>query len=287
MHASAPVDACDASIAARAQRFELPALLRVLRRRGYADEAVWFESVGNGPKSSGIIHSLRFEEQPRRAIVRLNAGLLGTNGPLPSYFRRFADELADKRPLLAFLRFFDHVLLASRSYVAHPADGVARDSPLPRAYQIIGGARSPGRVHALIRAIVPELPLEVFPATLTRREPNEPARLGEARLDGTAVVGWSHRTAVAGLVARLSAEEEHDDRGRRWAEVVHDRCRHSLVPLVRRGAHPIEIRLRVDSYAGRARLERRPQLGVEPVTTGNTARWEVTVMRLAGRGADA
>lgn len=299
MHAYAPVgdenpspdgqltasttDAAQAAIAAAARRFELPALLRVLRGRGYSAQDIWFESARGAPRSPGIIDSLRFESAPRRVVIRLSTGLLGADAPLPSYFRQFAEELADPRPFLAFLRFFDHVVAANLAYVAHTADGVAHGSPLAGAYQVIAGARSPARLHALVRAIVPELPLEVEPAVLTRREPNDAARLGSARLDGTAVVGWSQRTAVAGLIARLHAEVERDDRGRPWVDVVRERCERRLVPLVRRGACAVELRLRVASYTGRARLGVRPQLGGEPVSAGEAHPWEIVVLRI-GRG---
>jgi hypothetical protein len=56
-----------------------------------------------------------------------------------------------------------------------------------------------------------------------------------------------------------------------------------LVPLVRRGGRTVEIRLHIASYAGRARLGRRPQLGIEPVTVGDARTWEVVVLRI-GRG---
>lgn len=275
----------EAAIAAAARRFELPALLRVLRRRGWAAEDIWFESARGAPVSPGIIDSLRFEDAPRRVVVRLSTGLLGVDGPLPSYFRRFAEDLTDPRPYLAFVRFFDHVVAANLAHVAHAADGVAHGSPLAHAYQILGGARSPARIHALVRAIVPELALEVFPAILTRREPNDAARLGAARLDGTAVVGWSQRTQVAGLVARLHAEIELDDRGRPWADVVRERCERVLAPLVRASARTVEIRLRIASYSGRARLGQRGQLGIEPVTAGDARTWEIPVLRMTGRGA--
>src|SRR5262249_60754517 len=100
---------------------------------------IWCERVRGAPRSPGIIDSLRFEDAPRRAVVRLSTGLLGADGPLPSYFRRFVDDLADPRPFLAFVRFFDHVIATNLAYVAYPADGVAQGSPLARAYQIIGG----------------------------------------------------------------------------------------------------------------------------------------------------
>jgi hypothetical protein len=296
MHALAPIDDGDgevtlidprvgeAALSRSARRFELSALLRVLRRHGYAPEDIWFESARGAPASPGMIDSLRFEGSPRRAIVRLSVGLLGSDGPLPSYFRKFSEELADPRPYLAFVRFFDHVVAANLSYVAYPADGVALGSPLARAYQILGGARSPARVHALVRAIVPELALEVFPATLAQRESHPAARLGDARLDGTALVGWSRRTEIAGLVARLHAEIEHDDAGRPWSEVVRERCERVLAPLVRRGARTVEIRLRIGNYAGRAQLAHRAQLGVEPVTGGDAQTWEIAVLRIAARG---
>jgi hypothetical protein len=278
------VATADQPLTDAARRFELPALLRVLRRRGFGPEAVFFESSRAAPASPGLIDSLRFEEAPRRVVVRLNAGLLGPDGPLPGYFRRFAEELADPRPFLAFLRFFDHVLAGNLSYLAHPADGVAHRSLLPGAYQTIAGARSPARLHALARAIVPELPLEVFPASLGRRQPNPAARLGSARLDGTALVGFSQLTRAAGFVVRWHAESEVDEHGRSWSDVVRERCERRLVPLLRRGARPIELRLRFASYAGRAALVRRGELGREPLGDGPGG-WEIAVLRIGPRGA--
>jgi len=296
MHAIAASDSGDVThvgrapsvaLAAAARRFELPALLRVLRRRGYGPEDVLFESVRGAPESPGMVDSLRFEESPRRVTVRLSAGLLAPDGPLPSYFARFVEQLADPRPYLAFLRFFDHVVAANLSYVASPVDGMAHGSPLARAYQTIGGARSPARIHALLRAIVPELALEVFPATLVRREPNDPARLGAARLDGTAIVGWSQLTAAVGLVARFHAELEHDDRGTPWVDLVRQRCARVLEPLLRRGGRTVEIRLRVTSYGGRAQLGGGAQLGIQPVAALEPRLWEVSVLRMTARGVAA
>ncbi len=296
MHAIAATDSDEVTqlgrapgvaLAAAARRFELPALLRVLRRRGYAAEDILFESVRGAPASPGLVDSLRFEDDPRRVTVRLSTGLLAPDGPLPSYFARFLEDLDDPRPYLAFLRFFDHVVAANLSYVASPVDGVAHGSPLARAYQTLGGARSPARIHALLRAIVPELALEVRPATLVRREANDAARLGVARLDGTAIVGWSQLTTAAGLVARFHAELEHDDRGRPWVEVVRQRCTRVLEPLLRRGGRAVEVRLRVTSYAGRAQLGATAQLGLHPVATDEPRLWEVLVLRMTARGVAA
>jgi hypothetical protein len=281
---TAALTSVDQPLADAARRFELPALLRLLRRRGFGPEAVFFESVRGAPASPGLIDSLRFDDAPRRVVVRLNAGLLAPDGPLPGYFRRFAEDVADPRPFLAFLRFFDHVVANNLSYVAHPADGVAHGSLLPRAYQTIAGARSPARLHALARAIVPELPLEVFAATLRRRDPNAAACLGVARLDGTALMGFSQVTSAAGFVVRWHAESETDERRRPWIDVVRARCERLLVPLLRRGARPVELRLRFASYAGRATIDRSGQLGREPLGDSGPSGWEIAVLRVGARG---
>lgn len=275
--------ALDEPLRLAGRQFELPALLRILRRRGFGPEAIFFESARSAPASPGLIDSLRFEAAPRRAIVRLNTGLLGPDGPLPSYFRRFAEELADPRPFLAFLRFFDHVLAQTAFHVGHPADGLARGSPLGTAYQTIAGARSPARLHALVRALVPELPLEVFSAGLHRAEPSDAARLGAARLDGSALMGSRQLTRESGFVARLHAETERDERGRSWVEVVRDRCTRRLPPLLRRGARAVSLRLCFGSYAGRARLG-GSRLGLEPVAGAEAGGWELEVLRVSARG---
>lgn len=275
--------AAPARLARAATRFEIPALLRLLRRAGYGPEAVMFESALDAPGAPGGVDAIRLDGSPPRAVVRLHGGLLGPDAPLPSYFQRFAGEVEDARPLLAFLGFFDHVLARTACELGYPADGVARGSALPAAYQAIAGARSPARLHALVRMIVPELPVEVFAATLERGEANDAACLGSARLDGTSLLGFRQEIRAAGFIVRLHAETERDDGGRPWVDVVRERCGRSLVPLLRRGARAVSIRLRLGSYAGRV-LVGRSELGREPMTDGVPRGWEVEVLRVGARG---
>jgi hypothetical protein len=276
-----PEPTAEQRIAGAARQFELPALLRVLRRRGYGPEAVQFEGIRGDVAAPGLVDSLHFEA--RRVVVRLNVGLLAPGGPLPSYFRRFLEDAEDPRPLLAFLRFFEHVLARSRSHVAFPRDGAARGSPLGRAYQLMAGAATPARLHALFRALVPELAVEVEVAALDRSLATAGARLGSAGLDGTAILGPRYRTRGEGLLVRLHTEHERDDAGRPWADVVRERSRRAD-GLLARSRRPIEVRLRVATYRGAARLAAR-QLGAEPLG-GAAAPWELTVLSAGqGRGA--
>jgi predicted component of type VI protein secretion system len=273
-----------AALIAAARRFTVPALLRVLRHHGYAAEDIWFESVRGAPRAPGVIDGVRFDPAANRVIVRLTTGLLGADGPLPSYFQQFTDGLGDPRPFLAFVRFFDHVVATNHAYVAHPADGVARGSPLARAYQVIAGVRSPARLHAVLRALIPELALDIMPAVLAHRAANPPARLGTARLDGTALVGPSHLHTQHGWVARLHAEATANARGHSWADIVRERCARVLPALVRGAPQLIEIRLRIAQHTGRARLGRTHALGRMPVTSGEPQAWEISVLRLGGQG---
>ena len=48
----------------------------------------------DGPATRSLVRSVRFEQTPIvRAVVGVNMGLMGPNGPLPSYFQRFAEAM--------------------------------------------------------------------------------------------------------------------------------------------------------------------------------------------------
>jgi hypothetical protein len=267
-------------LAAAASRFELAALLRVLLARGYAWETISFEGVRSMTGSPGLVHSLRFDgNTPRRAVVRLNLGLLGPNGALPSYFQRFAAEQSDPRPFLAFIRFFDDVLLHNHAWLTCPAEGIAAGAALETAYRVTAGFTSAPRLHWLFRSVVPELPVEVRPRNFVGEHPDDGARVGPGRLDGTAVMGPAYKVVRPGFLVRLFAEEETDERGRSWEEVLTRRFRERIAPALARCRKPLEVRLRFESYHTGARLAATAQVGNRRIRTRDPETWEVVIAR--------
>jgi hypothetical protein len=270
----------EARLCASAPRFELAALLRVLLARGYGWETISFEGVRTLTASPGLVHALRFDgSSPRRAVIRLNLGLLGPNGALPSYFQRFAQEQSDPRPFLAFIRFFDDVLLHNHAWLTCPAEGIAASAALQTAYRVSAGFSSAPRLHWLFRAVVPELPVQVVPCNFVGAHPDDGARVGPGRLDGTAVMGPAYKVVRSGFVVRLFAEEENDERGRSWEEVLARRYRERIAPALARMRRPLEVRVRFESYRTAAALASTAQVGNRRIRTREPEAWEVAIAR--------
>jgi hypothetical protein len=268
----------EARLAKAAPRFELAALLRLLFARGYAWETLSFEGTRTLAERPGLVAGLRFDgTAPRRAIVRLNLGLLGPNGTLPSYFQRFVGELADPRPFLAFIRFFDDLLLRDRAWLTCPREGAAAGAALEAAYRAAAGFRSAPRLHWLFRAVVPELPVEVRAEVFRGERPGDGARFGPARLDGSAVMGPAYPVVARGFVVRLSAEDELDEAGRPWEEVLARRYRERIAPVLVRMNAPVQVRVAFERYRTGAALGPAAQMGTRRIRTKDAEAWEVVI----------
>jgi hypothetical protein len=276
--AEARPDPAEARLVAAAPRFELAALLRALEARGHSWETISFEGVRELTAAPGLIHSLRFAGRtPRRAVVRMNLGLLGPNGALPSYFQRFAEGLRDPRPFLSFIRFFDDVLLRNHAWLTCPGEGIARSGGLRAAYRTTAGFASAPRLHWLFRAVVPELPVTVTAAAFTDDQPGTGARFGPAQLDGTAVMGPAYRVTRRGFVVRLYAEEELDEAGRSWEDELTRRYQARIAPLVGRLRRLLQVRVCFERYRQGATLSHSSQVGHRRIRTKDPEAWEVVI----------
>jgi hypothetical protein len=293
-------DAAEARLVAAAPRFELAALLRALAARGHSWETISFEGVRELTSAPGLVHSLRFAGRaPRRAVVRLNLGLLGPNGALPSYFQRFAHSLRDPRPFLSFIRFFDDVLLRNHAWLTCPGEGIAASGGLRAAYRTTAGFASTPRLHWLFRAMVPELPVTVTATAFTGDQPGAGAHLtaaapatgragaaavsasasapAPAHLDGSAVLGPAYRITRRGFVVRLYAEDETDDAGRSWEDELTRRYRERIAPLLGRLRRPLEVRICFERYRQGATLSPTSQVGHRRIRTKDPEAWEVVI----------
>lgn len=268
----------EARVCAAAARFELSALLRLLFAMGHAWETISFEGVRTLTASPGLVHGVRFDgSAPRRAVVRLNLGLLGPNGALPSYFQRFAEQLRDPRPFLTFIRFFDDVLLRNHAWLTCPREGIAARGALQTAYRATAGFASAPRLHWLFRAVIPELPVTVTPTVFAGTHPDDGAHVGPTRLDGSAIMGPQYRVVRRGFVVRLFAEEETDDVGRSWETELTRRYHDRIAPHLRRVTTPVQVRVRFDRYHKGAELAPAAQIGNRPIRTREPGAWEIVI----------
>src|SRR5262249_38231837 len=151
-------------------------------------------------------------------------GLLSPQSPLPSYFVRILESGdVDDAMLMAFLGFFDHVILQSYLESAYPEANpqIHKNWEITKRNHLsLFGLRSLPTHPWLFQIIFPEGGAPVARGPMTRSVRVEPARLGKIELGGDAALGGLSKVPVPGFDVNLYADEETTPANRPWAEEV-------------------------------------------------------------------
>lgn len=256
-------------VARRARAFELPALLRLLRRYGYDRDEIYLESNPEASSRASLVQDVAFESgPPRRVVVVVNMGLLGSGSPLPSYFLRVIDEADDPQPFEDFIHYFDNVLLGHLLSAVMPEEDRALWGDRAVAKASYFGIIGPGSVATLTQAFrwyFPELTVRVHRRNFKQTTSAHACRTGFSRLDGSGVVGRYYQAQAEGFVAELYTEEEQMADGRSWPAEVRQRLAQRLLPLLARARIPLLVALNVMEHDGWAHLRFEGHLGFERV----------------------
>lgn len=245
-------------IVARAREFDLGPLLRLLEAEGYAPEDIMFESNPELVSSARLIETVTFPPgREKRVLITLNLGLLGQNGLLPSYFLAVAEQSRDPEIFFHFIRFFDHRLIAALHEAVHPET----HAHLWKSWEHVKGfyfrmlgLPSTSTLHWLFQLHLPELRVRVCRHTLASTSSVHALRLGQSRLDGTAVLGQSYESDNNGFRVDVYADEERGSRGASWPRVVRERLEQELLPLLKPARIQLVVTLTVLERPSSARL---------------------------------
>ncbi len=269
------------AVVAKAQRFDLLALLSLLMSRGYAREQIVFESNAESSASEALVQAVRFKSVPSPTVtITLNFGLLAQDSLLPSYFFQVAE--ADPERFAAFIRFFDHELIDTfvAAVAPHLPGGLYRDyARVKRSYFRMLGVGSASTLHWLMAAYFPELRVLVSRAALRDSTTSHGFRAGMSSLDGTGILGQRYDTDAQGFGVRLFAEDETNDDGHTWAHVVRDRLRRAVLPLLQAFNVPLVVDLTVLSHASWASLDQQGYLGYERIRGDEEAGHRIVIFR--------
>lgn len=257
-----------------AQRFDLGALMGVLRRLGYRPAQTLFESNSEEAGSEGIIERLCFEgERPRRVRITLNIGLLGRETLLPSYFFSVLRETDHLERFQDFIRYFDDRLLANYVRASYPESHSAAYADWGRAkshFLNMLGVASVSTLHHFATLIFPELPSRVRRAAFSTSTSAHSFRVGRSTMDGSTVIGQRFEWSPSGFEIDLVTEDELDEGGRSWPSVVKERLDDQLFPHLSPYRIPLSVRLTILDHATWAQIEdeedqRHGQLGYERI----------------------
>jgi hypothetical protein len=250
--------AFEARIVREARRFDLKPLLNLLIARGYPREEILFEGTHEG-SSANLVEAVRFEKEPMRFVVlTLNLGLLGDNTLLPSYFFHVIDGTPAPERFYDFIRFFDHRLIQSLLRALYPDEDGAlyRDwDEVRRSFFRMLGPNSIATLHWVAQRYFPELGVEVGRWAFTNTSEAHAAVTGESLLDGSGILGRSYQSDTAGFGIDLVADEETNERGRAWPNVVKKRLNEQVLPLLVPFRIPLRVRLTVRRHASWAKVD--------------------------------
>lgn len=269
-----PNQALANAIVRRAHEFTLPALLDALAALGLRAEELEFRSHRSQAHQAFLIHSVELRDNPSRAIVRLNIGLLAGQSPLPSYFFALLDDGEhDTDALLYFLALFDHPLLKARARAEYPE----RDRQCVADWEHDQGLvlrlmalQSPSSLHWLFQRVYPELGVAVGRLVQQRTLATEQVIMGSSALGESRALGGKVSLATGGVAVTLYCDAPTSPAGRPWAQEAARRFDTHILPLLREQNFFLDIWLVILDGSPTAHLVADPRapdgfLGYEPL----------------------
>lgn len=230
-------------IVEKAHRFELGALLRALALAGYRGTEVVLESAITWAYRGSLVQAVRYEEAPPRAIVTLNVGLLGNQGPLPSYVYQLL-EPSGNEPLETLLQFFASRLLADEARALCPEEDTAlfpHFEGTRGSLRSLLGLGSPVGLHWLFSQVYPELEISVHRSVSTRYVPTAGVILARSCFgDGSAFGGYAP-VPIGSIHVALLCNEPTDGARRPWESESVRRLREYVLPSLRE--HRVHLRV--------------------------------------------
>lgn len=250
-------------IARDAKKFDLRPLLDALVENGYRRKDILFEGNAEDGSSPGIIEAVRFLDKPSKSVlVTLNLGLLAEGTLLPSYFFQVIQSSPRSGAFFDFLRFFDHHLVNNYLRAAYPTDEGGPYGDHDHILASYLGLLGPGSLSTLwwlFQRYFPDFPLHIKRGAFTNDTAAHAVKIGISKLDGSGVLGKVYESVASGFVVDLTVEYETDLYGNSWAEVVLERFKTRLLPVLAPYRIPFVLRLHVLWHTGYARVE-DPQL---------------------------
>ena len=235
------------NIAARIGQFDILALLRLLADAGYGPQEIRFRGTETICSQERLIRGIRFFTKPFREVeITLNTGLMGAHSPLPSYFRkRIESDIALGHDFMAFIGFFDHVLILDYLCGVYPEINRffgASPEMDTKTWLSLLDLRSPSALHVLFARAFPEADVELEKRILGREVEAEPVVLGTSCLGPSCILGNETEVAVCGRRIVLHFEEEVTETRIPWAEEAKRRLERLIFPLI----GPLGLEMEID-----------------------------------------
>lgn len=268
----------EARLRAGARRFEVGALLMLLRQRGYPRGQVLLKSHWSRASAATLIHRVDFRDRAdpdatrRVAVVWLNMGLLSAQTPLPDHLLGlFEDPRVDEGRFADFVHYFDHVVLERYLMALHPElDPVLSEAPaaMSRSLLSLVGLDSRCALHWAAQRVFPELAVLLRRGARQRTVAVAELVLGEGALSESTLLGGTVEVPGPGYLLALTAEDAESPTGQPWPSVVDARLQRQLFPLMAASRIALQVTLTAPRVSGGLGLG-QGRLGLQPMADGD------------------
>ncbi len=259
-------------IRARLHQFDPISLLRVLMHNGVSRRNIEFRSHHSKASQGRLMQDIELVRDG--VIIWFNLGLLSAQSPLPSYFFKEMDNgFVDPAVFEGFIGYFDHALIELYLHSIYPELNtyLFPDWSLSlRRRLCLQNLRSMAGLHWLFGLVFPEFGVEVHKVPMNRRVKTEELRLGEVTLGGDAVFGQSSSVPILGLQTTLVNQTQGTDRGRPWFEVIDERMKDVVAPILEEVGVQLELVLLIEDMESVATLAAGSYVGYDRVQAGGS-----------------
>ncbi len=268
MAAAEPVDRIDHEleerICDRARDFDPPALLGLLRE-SFPGRSIRLRAKEMASPQRTMVDSVVFEGD--EIAVYLNAGLLSSSSPLPSYF---TDLLIGREPdsgLHRLLEALNEVILALRVEALWP-EASPRLFPWAQRFRRgtvgLSAPASPSTLHWIFRSVFPELRTTVRRTNRQVHVALADVCLGQTPL-GSGALGGEIGVPTAGFDVWLRADDPESLDGRAWAVEGKRRIESLVLPALAFTGVPLRVLLLELGPAPALALQNDIYLGFHPL----------------------
>jgi len=248
-------------------RFDVLALLRVLKNQGYEEQCMWFSSHNSLASPSRIIQTLVLSDtqEKKMARIELNLGLMSGGGLLPDYLRCYMNQAnVDAASMIEFLQFFEHLLISHYLIQVYPeinADLFTDWNKSKQQFVVLQNMRSSCGVYWLFQTVFAEFWVVLQRKTLANEHLSSGIVMGCTTLGDQQTLGNSSHLSGEGFLLTLTLRECSGVRSFAWLQEVQWRIEYLILPFLNGIDTPFDIKVLMGASQHTLRLDGECVLG--------------------------
>lgn len=249
------------------KRFDLCALLKLLRSKGYSREDIYFVSNNNQVSHASLCEEILFTPDLCQVTIVLNMGLLASGGSFPSYIQQFIDtEDIKPEPFLRFINFFNHHLVDTFLQMTMPDlnDDFFFDwKETQLHYLSLLGFESISSLWFLIKICFPDLVIEVQKNPQVLKLHTSSLILGRDCLGPETYIGNRYKQTLSSYKVTFTTDDEMSELGTPWPIEIRKRLLELLFPILKKTDLHLSIVLQIRNKSNYLTLGPKSFLGFE------------------------